>query len=78
MMSPGGGRPVPRAMGMIVNLTFESHEIQSSLHVCAYKCPNVVVNKWFNFFSVGKLHLCVTLGYREGGRHLLTSEEQIF
>lgn len=58
MMSPGGGRPVPRAMGMIVNLTFESHEIQSSLHVCAYKCPNVVVNKWFNFFSVGKLHLC--------------------
>ena len=55
MMSPGGGRPDPRA---IVNLTIESREIRSSLHVCVYKCPNVVVNKWFNFFSVGKLRLC--------------------
>lgn len=55
---PRKGRPDPRVMGMIVNLTFESREIRSSFHVCAYKYPNVVVNKWFNFFSVGKLHLC--------------------
>lgn len=56
---PRRGRPDLRAVGMIVNLTFESREIQSSLHVCAYKCPNVVVNKWWNFFfSVGKLRLC--------------------
>ena len=54
---PRRGRPDLRAVGMIVNLTFESRKIQSSLHACAYKCPNVVVNSGF-FFSVGKLHLC--------------------